>query len=120
MRVLASALGLVTAKSRSQAPVAGDTGLRFPWGVQVASPDLSQLSRRERHFLRYVFSLPQPQRGIAILRLLGIQKYRTRRQRLLTLSSDLSTRFTRAHLAESMRRIVLKPIGTSSTSNTSN
>ncbi len=60
------------------APFLEDGTLIFPWGR--SSPN----SPRTVNYLQYVFSLPSIQRTRAILRLLGMAKYRPRR--LLTLA----------------------------------
>ncbi len=69
MKVLASALGGVTDKSRSNRAEWVDTVLKFPWGNRDLSRD------RELAYLRYVVNLPQPQRGTALMRLLALKPY---------------------------------------------
>lgn len=78
----------------------------FPWGTQ------DQLHDRELAYLRYVFSLNQPQQGILILRLLGLKKKFSLRQRMSLIPNFVRLpRFSRTHLAEYMRRIELRQIG---------
>lgn len=87
--------------------------LTFPWG------DQEELAVRELAYLRYVFSLSQPQRGTLILRLLGLQRKFTLRQRMSLIPNFVRLkRFSRMHLVESTRRIALRPTGEQSTTPT--
>jgi len=86
--------------------------LIFPWGEHSPS------SRRTVNYLRYVISLPQSKRATAILRLLGLVKYRSQRlRRLSTLNLRQLRRFTRVLRGESMRHLGQTPIGIESTKN---
>ncbi len=69
MRALASESGGVTDRSRSLTPAEAATELLFPWGIQEVS------HVRAQAYLRYALNLPQPQRGTALSRLLGLSRY---------------------------------------------
>ncbi len=87
---------------------------QFPWGEAALDQSPRHLS-----FLRYVLSLEQPLLGTALMKLLGIVPYQTKRTHGLSRRNGRGAeRFTKAPRGESTKRTGGRLIGTGFTTNT--
>ncbi len=87
--------------------------LIFPWGSSPLS------LKRSSNYLHYCLHLPSEKRSLAILRLLGLKKYR--RSYLSTLSTSRQERYMRnlqLLREESTKPDAERPTGTEFTTNT--
>lgn len=93
-----------SSRSTGEEERSGSTGERMfplrihlPWGSCILrSPTQVDLSPRQKSFLLYVYNLPPYLRQRALLRLLGLKKYRP--LRLLTQTLGYRPQYSRAHL----------------------